>query len=110
MFIYSPRKGTPAAKLEQTNPSEVISERFKKLMDLQTEIATQLAKKLEGQTVEVLVDGPSKHNPEMLSGRTRNNYLINFEADDLKKGDLADVKIIRAGAFWLEGKGGKKCG
>lgn len=46
MFIYSPRKGTPAAKLEQTTPSDVISRRFKRLADLQTEIATSLAKSL----------------------------------------------------------------
>ncbi|NMA65681.1 MAG: tRNA (N6-isopentenyl adenosine(37)-C2)-methylthiotransferase MiaB [Clostridiaceae bacterium] len=110
MFIYSPRKGTPAAKLKQTTPSDVISKRFKRLADLQTEIATNLAKKLEGKTVEVLVDGPSKQNPEMLSGRTRDNRLVNFKAEGIKKGDITDVEIIRAGAFWLEGRGGKKRG
>lgn len=110
MFIYSPRKGTPAAKLEQTTPSDIISRRFKRLADLQTEIATSLAKKFEGKTVEVLVDGPSKQNPEMLSGRTRDNRLVNFKAEGINKGDIADVEIVRAGAFWLEGRGGKKRG
>ena len=107
MFIYSPRKGTPAAKLEQDIPSEVISQRFKKLVELQTEIATELAKKFEGKTVEVLVDGPSKNNPEMLSGRTRSNRLVNFKAENVNKGEIVNVEIIRAGAFWLEGRGGK---
>jgi len=111
MFIYSPRKGTPAAKLEQTTPSEVISQRFKALVDLQTEIGTELAKKTEGQILEVLVDGPSKQKPEMLSGRTRTNRLVNFKAEgQVEKGDLVDVEIVRAGAFWLEGRGGKKRG
>lgn len=110
MFIYSPRKGTPAAKLEQTTPSDVISKRFKRLLDLQTEISTVLAKKVEGKTVEVLVDGPSKQNPEMLSGRTRTNRLVNFKAEGIEKGELVDVEIIRAGAFWLEGRGGNKRG
>ncbi|NLE24170.1 MAG: tRNA (N6-isopentenyl adenosine(37)-C2)-methylthiotransferase MiaB, partial [Clostridiaceae bacterium] len=110
MFIYSPRKGTPAAKLEQNIPSEVISARFKKLLELQTEIATELAKKFEGKSVEVLVDGPSKNNPEMLSGRTRSNRLVNFKAENINQGDIVDVDIIRAGAFWLEGRGGKKLG
>lgn len=110
MFIYSPRKGTPAAKLEQTTPSDVISRRFKRLADLQTDIATKLAKKYEGKTVEVLVDGPSKQNPEMMSGRTRDNRLVNFSAEGIEKGDIVDVDIIRAGAFWLEGRGGKKRG
>jgi tRNA-2-methylthio-N6-dimethylallyladenosine synthase len=110
MFIYSPRKGTPAAKLEQDTPSEVISTRFRKLLELQTEIATELAKKTEGKTLEVLVDGPSKQNPDMLSGRTRENRLVNFKADNVNKGDIVNVEIIRAGAFWLEGRGGNKLG
>jgi tRNA-2-methylthio-N6-dimethylallyladenosine synthase len=108
MFIYSPRKGTPAARLEQTTPSDVIGSRFKKLVDLQTEISTNRAKKFEGMVVEVLVDGPSKQNPEILSGRTRTNHLVNFKAEGIEKGDFADVEIIRAGAFWLEGRGGIK--
>ena len=110
MFIYSPRKGTPAARLTQTTPPEVVGTRFRKLLELQTEIATRLAKKYEGKTVEVLVDGPSKSNPEMLTGRTRTGRLVNFESDDISAGELVDVDIIRAGAFWLEGKGGGKRG
>jgi tRNA-2-methylthio-N6-dimethylallyladenosine synthase len=100
-----PEKGTPAAKLEQTTPSDVIGARFRRLLDLQTNIATELARQYEGKTVEVLVDGPSKSNPEMLSGRTRTGRLVNFKADEDLKGQLVDVEIIRAGAFWLEGKG-----
>lgn len=110
MFIYSPRKGTPAAKLEQTTPPDVISRRFKKLLDLQTGIATGLSKRFEGKTVEVLVDGPSKQNPAMFSGRTCTNHLVNFEGDGVQKGDMAAVEIVRAGAFWLEGKGGRRIG
>lgn len=106
MFIYSPRKGTPAEKWEQTESQETISNRFKRLVELQTEIATGLAKRYEGRTVEVLVDGLSKTNPEMLSGRTRTNKLVNFRANGNLTGRLVDVEIIRAGAFWLEGKEG----
>lgn len=104
MFIYSPRKGTPAAKWEQTESSETISKRFQRLLEIQTDIATQLAKRYEGKTVEVLVDGPSKTNPEMQSGRTRTGRLVNFKANVDLTGQMADVEIIRAGAFWLEGK------
>lgn len=110
MFIYSPRKGTPAAKLMQETPPEVVGARFRKLLELQTEIATGLAKNYEGKTVEVLVDGPSKSNPEMLTGRTRTGRLVNFESDGISAGELVDVDIVRAGAFWLEGRGGKKRG
>ncbi len=104
MFIYSPRKGTPAARFEQNIPPEVISRRFKTLVDLQTSIATDLARKTEGKILEVLVDGPSKQNPDILSGRTRTNRLVNFKAEGIEKGDFAEVEIIRAGAFWLEGR------
>lgn len=110
MFIYSPRKGTPAAKLEQTTPSDVISRRFRRLLDIQNDIGAELAKTTEGKTLEVLVDGPSKQNPKMLSGRTRSNWLVNFEAEGVKKGDTVLVEIIRARAFWLEGRGGQKLG
>ena len=109
-FIYSPRKGTPAAKLNQETPSDVIGIRFRKLLEYQTEISAELAKKTEGRTLEVLVDGPSKQNPEMLSGRTRSNRLVNFKADNINKGEIVDVEIIRAGPFWLEGRGGKELG
>jgi len=110
MFIYSPRKGTPAARLEQDIPQDVISRRFKTLVDLQTAISTELAKKTEGQVLEVLVDGPSKQNPDVLSGRTRTNRLVNFKGEGIEKGDFAEVEIIRAGAFWLEGRGVRKIG
>jgi len=110
MFIYSPRKGTPAAKLEQDIPSDIISRRFKELVDLHTAISTELAKKTEGHILEVLVDGPSKQNPGVLSGRTRTNRLVNFRAEWIEKGDFAEVEIIRAGAFWLEGRGVRKIG
>jgi tRNA-2-methylthio-N6-dimethylallyladenosine synthase len=109
-FIYSPRKGTLAEKWEQTAPHEVISRRFKWLVEVQTEIATQLASKYEGKTVEVLVDGPSKTNPDMQSGRTRTGKLVNFRAEGDLTGQMLDVKIIRAGAFWLEGREVKRRG
>ena len=56
------------------------------------------------------MDGPSKNNPEMLSGRTRSNRLVNFKAENVNKGEIVNVEIIRAGAFWLEGRGGKMLG
>lgn len=109
-FIYSPRKGTPAEKWEQTESPEAIGKRFQRLLETQTGISTQLAKRYEGKTVEVLVDGPSKTNPEMQSGRTRTNRLVNFRASGDLTGQLVDVDIIRAGAFWLEGKEGRRRG
>lgn len=110
MFIYSPRRGTPAEKFERTEPPEVVGERFRRLLETQTGIATELAKQYEGKTVEVLVDGPSKSNPNVMTGRTRTGRLVNFISDGVKAGDIAGVEIIRAGAFWLEGRGGETRG
>ena len=104
MFIYSARKGTPAATLEQTTTPAQISARFKRLVDLQTRVADDLAQKYNGSITEVLVDGPSKSNQEMLSGRTRTGRLVNFKGSEELIGTLVDVEITRAGAFWMEGK------
>lgn len=109
-FIYSPRKGTPAANMEQNLSPDIISKRFQRLLNVQKEISTELAKKTEGKIFEVLVDGPSKQNPNILSGRTRSFKLVNFDADCAKKGDIVMVNIIRASAFWLEGREVDKLG
>lgn len=69
-FIYSPRKGTPAAGFEAQVPDAVKHERLDRLMALQNEICLKRNKRLVGRTLAVMVEGPSKSNPAMLSGRT----------------------------------------
>ena len=61
-------------------------------------------KRFENEIVEVLVDGPSKNNENMMTGYTPHNMLVNFEAPNAKVGDLVNVKIVKAYSWHLLGE------
>ncbi len=102
-FIYSPRKGTPAAEWEQV-PDEVKSARFERLLAVQNRISLEQNKKLEGKTVRVLCDGKSKNKAEAVSGRTDGTKIVFFDGDGIPAGEFVNVKIERAETFALYGK------
>lgn len=102
-FIYSPREGTPAAKMKDDVPMEVKKERLQRLNDLQNEISRQKNEALRGQVVEVLVEGESKKNPDVLSGRTRTNKLVNFKGPKHLIGKFAHVRIDEPKTWTLQG-------
>ena len=102
-FIYSPREGTRAAKLPQINSKEVINNRFDRLLKLQHSIMDINAAKYEGQTVEVMIDGVSKNNKEMLTGRTKNNMLVHFTGKG-NPGDIVDITVTKPTTFYLYGE------
>jgi len=102
-FLYSKRTGTRAAELENQVPEDVKKERFLRLVELQNSITGEINRTYEGKTVEVLVEGISRYNETMYTGRTRNYKLINFTSPEDLTGKLVQVKIIRAWPFWLEG-------
>ena len=77
-FLYSIRKGTPAAEYEDQIPEEIKHERFNRLVELVNEISARKNAAYVGKTVKVLVDGPSKNNSAALGGRTEGFKLINF--------------------------------
>ncbi len=101
--MYSKRKGTPAAKMENQVPDEVKKERLQRLMDLQNRISKEKNMKLKDKTVEVLVEGyDSKKN--LLVGRTRTNKLVYFEGEPKRlSGKLVKVKITTPKTWTLEG-------
>lgn len=104
-FIYSPRKGTPAAGFEAQVPDAVKHERLDRLMALQNEICLKCNKRLVGRTLAVMVEGPSKSNPAMLSGRTDGNDLVLWpKIRDHAPGDLVNVKMERAQTWLIRGK------
>lgn len=104
-FIYSPRKGTPAAGFEAQVPDAVKHERLDRLMALQNEICLKRNKRLVGRTLAVMVEGPSKSNPAMLSGRTDGNDLVLWpKIRDHALGDLVNVKMERAQTWLIRGK------
>ena len=104
-FIYSPRKGTPAAGFGAQVPDAVKHERLDRLMALQNEICLKRNKRLVGRTLSVMVEGPSKSNPAMLSGRTDGNDLVLWpKIRDHAPGDLVNVKMERAQTWLIRGK------
>ena len=102
-FIYSVRKGTPAAEMEQI-PENIKSERFKRLLDVQNKISLEKNLEYIGKTERVLVEGRSKTNTNMLTGRNQKNRLIHFSGDDSLAGSFADVRIISADTYSLIGE------
>ena len=79
-FIYSPRPGTPAADLKDDTPSSVKLERLQRLQAAIDANAQAISQAMVGKTLDVLVEGRSKKNPDELMGRTENNRVVNFAA------------------------------
>ena len=102
-FIYSPRKGTRAAEMQDQIPKEIQGERFNRLLALQNAIALEKNEPLVGKTIRVLCDGESKNNPDTYSGRSEANKIVFFEGIPEDTGNYVWVKIERAEAFALYG-------
>ncbi|CAH0119892.1 MULTISPECIES: tRNA (N6-isopentenyl adenosine(37)-C2)-methylthiotransferase MiaB [unclassified Paenibacillus] len=103
-FIYSPRAGTPAAVMEDNVPMEVKKERLQRLNEAINEYSRQSNEKLRGQIVEVLVEGESKNNANMLSGRTRTNKLVHFAGSKDLIGSFVHVKITDPYTWFTKGE------
>ncbi len=103
IFKYSKRRGTPAATMDGQVPTPIKEERNQRLLQILNETAARKNRELVGQTLEVLVEGPSPKNPQRLFGRTRSNKGVVFEGDVRHKGMLLPVRIERATAVTLYG-------
>lgn len=103
-YIYSPREGTPAAKMVDNVPLEVKKERLQRLNAVVQEFSSKALKAYEGQVVEVLVEGSSKKRDDVLAGYTRKNKLVNFAGDKELVGQLVKVKILEAKSYSLRGE------
>ena len=103
-FLYSIRKGTPAATYEDQIPEEIKHERFNRLCDSINTVSAMKNAAYVGRTVEVLCDGPSKRNSNKLSGRTDTFKLVNFKGDPALMGQMLKVKITSSNTFSLEGE------
>ena len=78
-FIFSPRRGTEAAAItEGVVPHAVKAERMERLVELVQRKARERSQRFVGRTLEVLVEGPSRTDPDRLRGRTRHNKVVNF--------------------------------
>ena len=103
-FIYSPRAGTPAAKMEDNIDIHEKEERLYRLNDLVSEKANKQNQKYLNQIVEVLVEGTSKKNDEMLSGYSKHNKLVNFKGNKDDIGKIVKVKITEVKTWALKGE------
>jgi len=102
-FLYSKRTGTPAANKKEQVPEDVKKERFERLLEIQNRISRENNEKLLNAEVEVLVEGVSKTNKDVLSGRTRTNKIVNFKGNEELIGKLVKVKINKVQTWSLEG-------
>ncbi|MGI6205673.1 MAG: tRNA (N6-isopentenyl adenosine(37)-C2)-methylthiotransferase MiaB [Anaerovoracaceae bacterium] len=104
-FLYSKREGTPAAKYEDQIPDDVKHERFNRLVDELNAITAEKNAAYEGRVEKVLIEGRSARGGEgVCSGRTDTFKLVNFECDESRAGQMADVRITEAGTFSLYGE------
>jgi len=102
-FLFSPRRGTAAAELtEGIVPHPLKVERMERLLEVVQRRARERAQRFVGRTVEVLVEGPSRTDPERLRGRTRHNKAVNFSGL-AAPGELTEVEITAATSQTLSG-------
>ena len=103
-FIYSKRKGTKAAVMENQVEDSVKSERFGRLLELQNRINLEKNQAFEGECETVLVEGYSKTDKTKLTGRSERNRLVHFEGDESLIGKLVKVKIVHGDLHALYGE------
>jgi len=105
MFKYSERPGTKAARnLKDDVPDDVKARRLKEIIALQNRLSGISKKQDVGKTLEVLIEGPSRRSPEKLSGRTSQNKVVVFPAENKKAGDYVRVTIKNSTSATLLGK------
>ena len=104
MFIYSRRVGTPGDKMENQVPEEQKHKRFDKLKALVESQIEENNQKYIGTIQKVLVEGTSKNNEKMLTGRTDSNKVVIFEGDKNLIGNMIEIKIVSEHMWYLRGE------
>ncbi|MFM8468041.1 MAG: tRNA (N6-isopentenyl adenosine(37)-C2)-methylthiotransferase MiaB [Oxalobacteraceae bacterium] len=106
-FLFSPRPGTPAANLPDDTPHEVKLARLQRLQKVIADNTRRYSDAMVGSVQQVLVEGPSKRDPNELQGRTENNRVVNFDGGPHATrlaGQFIDVCISESHPFSLRGK------
>ena len=104
MFIYSRRVGTVANKMENQIPEEIKHERFERLKKLYDDNVSKNNEKFIGKVEKILVDGESKNNENMFTGRNDANKVIIFEGSKDLIGKMINVKITEEHKWYLKGE------
>jgi tRNA-2-methylthio-N6-dimethylallyladenosine synthase len=104
-FKYSPRPGTPALRIGQPVDDAIASERLTRLFELHEQHKRERLEGYRGRVLPVLVEGPSRHDPDMLAGRTDDNFVVNFSGDpSTRPGSMLGVRIDQAQHHTLRGE------
>ncbi|MBQ6586757.1 MAG: tRNA (N6-isopentenyl adenosine(37)-C2)-methylthiotransferase MiaB [Coriobacteriales bacterium] len=108
-FIYSRRQGTPAASMPDDTPREVIQERFDRLVELIQETAHAANQAEKGTVQRILVDGPSRRDPNIIAGRSPKNQMVHAPLPEgwcmeSLKGSFLDIQIDEARTWYLQGR------
>ena len=103
-FLYSKRSGTPAATMAEQVPDDVKHARLNVLMEAQNTISREINERLLGCTLEVMVEGASKNDPAVWSGRTRTNKIVLFPHGAEQEGDFVQVRVTQPQTWVLKGE------
>lgn len=103
-FIYSKRRGTKAAEMEDNTPEQVKTNRIRKLLELQRELAVNSNSRFIGRTLRVLADSVSRKRPKYLTGRSNEFVIVEFKAPSELIGQFVDVKITKASNWAVKGE------
>ncbi len=103
-FIYSPRKGTKAAEMPDPISAEEKGRWFRELLDVQQNIGCSSYKDYVGKTLRVLCEGEGRTDSSLLTGKSRQNIIVDFNGDSSLIGSFVDVEITDALAWALKGK------
>ena len=105
-FVYSPRAGTKAYNMKGKIPKEIATERIERLIAIQENITKEVLKEQLGKTCNVLVEGVSRRDETMLTGKNERNISVNFTANNKNLvGEIVKVKITDFGSNTLRGIG-----
>jgi tRNA-2-methylthio-N6-dimethylallyladenosine synthase len=104
-FKYSPRPGTPSLKIGPAMDDAIASDRLQRLFELHERIKRERLESYRGRVVPVMVEGPSRNDPAMLSGRTDDYWVVNFHGDPATPlGSILGVRIDSAQHHTLRGE------
>jgi tRNA-2-methylthio-N6-dimethylallyladenosine synthase len=103
-FKYSRRPGTKALEMPDHVEEHIKSERLAQVLQFQESVTYKKNSELEGQVLEILVEGPSSSDPERLTGRTRTNKIVNYCGESEDRDTFVNIRILKAGHHSLFGE------
>lgn len=103
-FIYSPRPGTPAARMDDPVDLETKKQRLYRLNELWNQLANEKNQRLVGTVIDVLIEGPSRKDPSVFTGYSDTGKPVNVRGQGLEEGMIVPVEIVEAKTFSLNGR------